>query len=191
MRNGMRVLGAALAVFGLAACAEDTTEPLAIEDAQLVAGAELEDARGRNPATTPTILDVALTVNAETGEFSTLIAAVLEVGLDDALAARGQRTVFAPTDAAFAALGLNAGNIAGVDAETLTDILRFHVAPGRRLAQSVVTASQIRMLNGDFNPIEVTSAGAFIGDAQIIATDFEGSNGVIHVIDDVLIPPTN
>src|SRR5688572_13869116 len=77
----------------------------------------------------PTIVEAALAVNAETGEFSTLIAAVVRAGLVDTLNGKRQFTVFAPTDAAFAKLGLNAGNIDTVPLDALTNILLYHVAP--------------------------------------------------------------
>lgn len=175
---------AALGLVAVAACSDAATEP------QLApADVDARAAQSFRAAETPTLVDVALAVNGETGEFSTLIAAVVEAGLVDALSARGQRTVFAPTDAAFAALGLNAGNIgSALDTETLTNILLYHVAPGRRAAQSVVGARQIRMLNGGFNDIWVDDSGAYIGGAQIIQTDVEATNGIIHVIDAVLLP---
>jgi uncharacterized surface protein with fasciclin (FAS1) repeats len=182
----MRIQGwvAAMALLTVAACSDAPTEPKLAP-----AGADARAARSLRPAETPTVVDVALTVNGETGEFSTLIAAVVAADLVDALSARGQRTVFAPTDAAFAELGLNAGNIAGaLDTETLTDILLYHVAPGRRAARSVVNAKQIRMLNGGFNDIWVDDSGAYIGGARIIQADVEATNGIIHVIDSVLLP---
>lgn len=182
----MRIRGwmVAVGLLATAACSDTATEP------QLApGGAEARAAQSLKPAEAPTVVDVALAVNGETGEFSTLIAAVVAVDLVDALSARGQRTVFAPTDAAFAELGLNAGNIAGaLDRETLTEILLYHVAPGRRAAQSVVNARQIRMLNGGFNDIWVDETGAYIGGAQIVQTDVEAINGIIHVIDAVLLP---
>lgn len=170
----------------LTACAEAPTSPQTLgaeETAQ-----ERRADRSLRPAQSPTIVDVALSVNAETGEFSTLIAAVVEAGLLDDLSAVGQRTVFAPTDAAFAALGLNAGNIGTVGEETLRNILLFHVANGRRDAGDVTSSDRIRMLNGDFNEITVLGSEAFIGGAQIIGTDVPASNGYIHVIDAVLLP---
>lgn len=134
----------------------------------------------------PTIVGIALAVNAETGEFSTLIAALDYVGLVDALNAKKQFTVFAPTDAAFAKLNLDAESIVKLPKEAVADILLYHVAPGSRPSQAVAGSKQIRMLNGDFTKI---TAGPKINDAAIVATDFKASNGVIHVIDTVLLPP--
>jgi transforming growth factor-beta-induced protein len=136
-----------------------------------------------------TIVGTALAVNQQTGEFSTLIAAVGAAGIGSVLDGKRQFTVFAPTDAAFAKLGLYSTNIVDVPKAALTDILLYHVATGSRLAADVVTAEQIRMLNGDFNPITVNTNGAFIGESKIVATDVKCSNGVIHVIDSVLLPP--
>jgi uncharacterized surface protein with fasciclin (FAS1) repeats len=153
---------------------------------------ELVASRGavqpKAPAPSPTIVDVALAVNAETGEFSTLIAAVVAADLVQELSARGQRTVFAPTDAAFAKLGLNAGNIDSLPKAALTDILLYHVTTGRRDAASVVGSDRIRMANGKFTRIRLVDGAAYINDAQIVATDVEASNGYIHVIDGVLLP---
>lgn len=134
----------------------------------------------------PTIVETALAVNAETGEFSTLIAAVVRAGLVDTLNGKRQFTVFAPTDAAFAKLGLNAGNIDTVPLAALTNILLYHVAPGERFAEDVVSASRVRMLNKQFAPI---GEGPTIGGAGFVAVDVDACNGVIHVIDSVLIPP--
>jgi uncharacterized surface protein with fasciclin (FAS1) repeats len=137
-----------------------------------------------------TIVGTALAVNQQTGEFSTLIAAVGAAGLGPALDGKRQFTVFAPTDAAFAKLGLNSTNIVDVPQAALTDILLYHVVPGSRLAEDVVTSDKIRMLNGGFNPITVNTNGAFIGESKIVATDVKCSNGLIHIIDTVLLPPT-
>lgn len=141
----------------------------------------------------PTIVEIALSVNAQTGEFSTLIAALSSAGLVDALNGRGQFTVFAPTDAAFAALGLNAGNIGSLDTATLTDILLYHVSRGRNFSDAVLDKQRIRMMNGDFTFVTVNADGAFINDSQLLAAagliDIAASNGVIHVIDAVLLPP--
>ncbi|MBE0565914.1 MAG: fasciclin domain-containing protein [Krumholzibacteria bacterium] len=165
-----------VAAFALAGCSDDNN-PTAVTGA--------EKAR---PSERTTIVDVALAVNAETGEFSTLIAAVVAADLVDALSARGQLTVFAPTDAAFAKLGLDADSIGSLDKDTLTGILLYHVAKGRRLAEDVVSSDRIRMLNGGFTAISLNDEGAFINDALIVATDVPADNGVIHVIDTVLLP---
>ena len=139
-------------------------------------------------ASGPTIVEIALSVNADSGEFSTLIAAVQYAGLVDALNGNRQFTVFAPTDAAFAKLGLNAGNITSLPKDMLTNILLFHVAPGERFAADVVSASKVRTLNKSFAAVEVNDMGAYIDGAKIIATDIDASNGVIHVIDSVMLP---
>lgn len=138
----------------------------------------------------PTIVDVALQVNAGTGEFDTLIAALMaaDPAVLQKLAGNGQRTVFAPTDAAFAAIGLDETNIGTVPQDALTNILLYHVANGRRDAADVTSSTQIRMLNGQFTQISVVNGGAFINDAQIVGTDVFAANGVIHVIDSVLLP---
>jgi uncharacterized surface protein with fasciclin (FAS1) repeats len=120
--------------------------------------------------------------------FTTLVAALQAAGLVDVLNGNRQFTVFAPTDAAFAKLGLNAGNIGTLPKDQLTNILLYHVAPGERFANSVVNAKQIRMMNKQFTQVSVNSSGAFINDSQIVATDIDASNGVIHVIDTVLLP---
>jgi uncharacterized surface protein with fasciclin (FAS1) repeats len=135
-----------------------------------------------------TIVETALAVNAETGEFSTLIAAVVRAGLVDTLNGHRQFTVFAPTDAAFAKLGLNAGNIDTVPLDALRNILLYHVAPGERFAEDVVTATKVRMLNMQFAPI---GTGPTIGGAGFVAVDVDVCNGVIHVIDSVLIPSSH
>ena len=138
------------------------------------------------PAPSPTIVDIAV----GNDNFDTLVAAVLaaDPAVLNTLSAKGQRTVFAPTDAAFAALGLNEDNVADLGREALTSILLYHVAPGARDAADVVSSSRIRTLNGGFLRVSVTGAGAFVNDSQIIATDIKASNGIIHVIDAVLLP---
>lgn len=135
-----------------------------------------------------TIVEVALAVNAKTGEFSTLIAALKAAGLVDALNGKGQFTVFAPTDAAFAKLGLNASNIGTLPKATLTNILLYHVAHGSRYSGDVVSSTQIRMLNKEFTKISLSGGSVYINNAKIITVDVPASNGVIHIIDSVLLP---
>ena len=99
----------------------------------------------------------------------------------------GQYTVFAPTDAAFAQIGVTSANCAAF-APSLTNVLAYHVAKGRRDAADVVSSTQIRMLNGETTGITSAGGSYYINNAKIIATDVFASNGVIHAIDKVLIP---
>jgi uncharacterized surface protein with fasciclin (FAS1) repeats len=123
-------------------------------------------------------------------DFDVLELALETAGLDDVLDARGkQYTVFAPTDAAFEALlealGVTAEELLARD--DLGTILLYHVTNGRRYASSVVNAPRIRMLTGDDVWVDGTTLND--GQASIVGTDVEASNGVAHVIDGVLLPP--
>lgn len=151
----------------------------------------------QKPCTT-SIADVAIAANAETGEFSTLIAALSAARLVKTFECREGKnkmfTVFAPTDAAFAKLGLNAENIGtAFDKATLRNILLYHVVRGKALyAGDVVSLSEIRMWKSGTVGVEVNDMGAFLlssnDPSKIIATDIAADNGVIHVIDTVLLP---
>jgi uncharacterized surface protein with fasciclin (FAS1) repeats len=136
-----------------------------------------------------TIVETAASVNQKTGEFSTLIAALKAAGLLNKFDGSNHFTVFAPTDAAFARLGLNAENIGSLPSGKLADILAYHVLRGSRYANGVVAAKELRMLNGDKAPVTVTNDGAFIDGAKIVTTNIPTENGVIHVIDTVMLPP--
>ncbi|MGE5361880.1 MAG: fasciclin domain-containing protein [Bacteroidales bacterium] len=122
------------------------------------------------------------------GEFDVLQAAVVRAGLVDALNGTKQYTVFAPTDAAFVSTlgaGSEAAAIQAINAmpvETLTDILLYHVTNGRRNSRSVLAAPAYEMLNGlKLTRDQLSAAG-------IAATDISASNGIVHVINAVLIP---
>ena len=137
------------------------------------------------------IVDVAIAANEATGEFSTLIAAVVAADLVDTLDGFRRYTVFAPTDAAFAKLGLNAGNVVLAPKKELRNILLYHVTNGKRFSGSVLNARFLRMANGETTRVSVSEAGAFINQSKLLAPDLidiEASNGVIHVIDTVLAP---
>jgi transforming growth factor-beta-induced protein len=126
--------------------------------------------------------------------WSTLVAAIEAAGVEGALSGHDNLTVFAPTNEAFAAaldaLGLTAEQLLA-DTDTLTAILLYHVAPGKLFAADVVAADQIKMLDGNAAKIMVNGDGAFIDNAQITRADISVSNGVIHVIDAVILPPMN
>jgi uncharacterized surface protein with fasciclin (FAS1) repeats len=132
-----------------------------------------------------TIVDIVLQPD---DEFDVLQAAVVRAGLVDALNGKNQLTVFAPTDAAFVAtLGVAdepaaIAAIEGLPLDTLKDILLYHVTSGRRTSNSVLAAPSYRMLNGKQLPREQLAA------AGIATTDISASNGIVHVINHVLIP---
>jgi len=142
----------------------------------------------------PTIVDVAIAVNTEgpyAGSFDTLIAAVLaaDAVVLEKLSGNGQFTVFAPTDDAFADLGLDETNVGTLDQDFLTDVLLYHVARGRRYAEDVLDSYRIRTLLKSFL---LQDGGTLIDnldrEANIIVTDVEAANGIIHVLDAVVLP---
>jgi uncharacterized surface protein with fasciclin (FAS1) repeats len=109
------------------------------------------------------------------------------------LAGNGQHTVFAPTDDAFADLGLNEGNIGtALSQDALTQILLYHVAPGRRYAEDVLDSDRIRTLYKGKEGFLFQEGGVLTDnlsrDASIIVTDVEAANGIIHAIDAVVLP---
>jgi uncharacterized surface protein with fasciclin (FAS1) repeats len=127
---------------------------------------------------------------AAAGDFTTLLAAAEAAGLVDTLKGDGPFTVFAPTDDAFAALP--AGTVEGLlaDIPALTDVLLYHVVPGEVLAADVVGLSSAPTAQGSEISIAVVNGQVRLNDSvTVVATDVMASNGVIHVIDGVLLPP--
>lgn len=121
------------------------------------------------------------------GSFNTLVAAVKAAGLGDALSGPGPFTVFAPNDEAFAELP--AGTVEGLleDIPKLTQILTFHVVPGKLMAADVVKLTSATTVQGQNVTINAKN-GVKINDAMVITPDIEADNGVIHVIDRVILP---
>jgi transforming growth factor-beta-induced protein len=132
------------------------------------------------------IVDIAV----EDGRFTTLVAAVEAAGLVDALKGEGPLTVFAPTDEAFAALPEGTVEALLADIPTLSNILLYHVVDGKFMASDVLELSQLETLQGQYLDISVMDGKVMVDNAQIILTDIEASNGVIHVIDAVVLPET-
>ena len=126
-------------------------------------------------------------------DFSTLVAALDAAGLVDTFAGEGAFTVFAPTNAAFDALP--EGTVAALLEDpqgALTDILTYHVVDGVVLAETVVTLDSADTLNGAAITIAVVDGGVVLNDrVNVTATDIKATNGVIHVIDAVLLPPAD
>jgi transforming growth factor-beta-induced protein len=124
------------------------------------------------------------------GSFNTLVAAVQAAGLVDALNGPGPLTVFAPTDAAFAKLPRATLNALLADPKALSNILLYHVVAGDVRAADVVNLSSATSLQGESIAIAVADGKVKVNNANVIATDITASNGVIHVIDTVILPPS-
>jgi uncharacterized surface protein with fasciclin (FAS1) repeats len=135
-----------------------------------------------------TIVDVA----AKNGNFKTLIAAAKAAGLAETLMSKGPFTIFAPTDAAFAKLGKKtiANLLKPENKGQLVEILTYHVVSGKVPAAKVVGMKSAPSIEGRSLPIAITKGAVQVGSANVVATDVMASNGIIHVIDSVLIPPT-
>lgn len=151
----------------------------------------------------PTIAEIVVSsAESETPEFATLLAAVSAANpavLEELSDPEENYTVFTPTDAAFAAaleaLGVSAEDLLA-DTETLTQILLYHVVPGELGASTVVAVAAdgvdvATALPGTIVTVTASDAGVTVNDANVIATDIFGTNGVIHVIDAVLLPPAD
>jgi uncharacterized surface protein with fasciclin (FAS1) repeats len=124
------------------------------------------------------------------GNFTTLATALTEAGLVDALKGEGPFTVFAPTDEAFK--NLPDGALEGLlkDKEALKNVLLYHVVSGKVSSKEVVDLDKATTLNGSDLKIKASDGKVMINDAQVTSADVMASNGIIHVIDKVLLPPT-
>ena len=130
-----------------------------------------------------TIVETA--VNA--GNFKTLVAAVQAAGLVDTLNGAGPFTVFAPTDEAFAKLQEGTVESLLADKDKLTKVLTYHVVSGKVMAADVSGMTEAPSLEGGMLKID-TSNGVMINNSHVVTPDIECSNGVIHVVDTVLLP---
>jgi len=126
------------------------------------------------------------------GTFTKLAGALTSAGLVDALKGEGPFTVFAPDDDAFAAFDdANPGVLAGLDKATLTEILKYHVVAGAAVPSSALKNDQVLVTLSGSPVLVSTMGGAKVGAANVKAADVEASNGVIHVIDTIILPPEN
>ncbi len=180
-----RKMLAALAVstLVLAACSTDSSETTAAPTTEA-------PATTMAPATTEapmTIVDVA----SAAGGFTTLLAAAEAAGLVETLMGDGPFTVFAPTDEAFAALPEGTLDSLLADPEALKQILLYHVVSGSVLAADVVGLDTATSVEGSEIDITVDGDMVMVNEANVITTDIIASNGVIHVIDAVILPPAS
>lgn len=132
------------------------------------------------------IVDTAV----DAGSFKTLVAAVTEADLVDTLKSKGPFTVFAPTDEAFAALP--AGTVQNLlkpeNKEKLVKILTYHVIPGKVMAKDAMKLKEAKTVEGSTIDIQVKDGAVMIDEAKVVKADIVTSNGVIHVIDKVIMP---
>ena len=154
------------------------------DDSKATAQAAMQHDATTQAVIANTVVDVAQGVDG----FSTLVAALTAADLVDTLKSDGPFTVFAPTDAAFAALPEGALDALLADTEKLTEVLTLHVAAGKALAADVVGMSGVDTVQGTRLDISVGESDVIVGGARVLQTDISASNGVIHVIDRVLLP---
>ncbi len=152
---------------------------LALTAATMIAGPALAGSHGKD------IVDTAV----EAGSFTTLVAAVEAAGLVDTLKGEGPFTVFAPTDEAFAALpeGTVEDLLLPENLETLTAVLTYHVVPGKVMSGDLSDGMMAETVQGGSVTI-MTEDGVTVDGANVTTADIEASNGVIHVIDAVILP---
>jgi uncharacterized surface protein with fasciclin (FAS1) repeats len=144
-------------------------------------------ASAQTQTSTPTIVGTAVAVNAKTGEFSTLIAALKCTGLVKVLDSKYLKfTVFAPTDAAFKNAGVNKDTVCSAFTKRqLSNILLYHVNLGEKDSSTVLARRALLMANFQVARI----SGGTIAGQNIVDTDIRTSNGIIHIVDGVLLPP--
>ena len=173
----------ALAVLTLAACGSSSTTAASSAPAAATSSAASSPAAS-SPAAAGTIVDVA----AANADFTTLVAAVKAAGLAETLSGPGPFTVFAPTNEAFAALpaGLLDKLLKPENKAVLAKILTYHVLASKVMAADVKDGKVVTVEGGTIT-ID-TMSGVKVNDAKVVTTDIAASNGVIHVIDKVLVP---
>jgi uncharacterized surface protein with fasciclin (FAS1) repeats len=137
---------------------------------------------------TPAMADDIVDVAIGAGTFETLVAAVQAAGLVDTLKGEGPFTVFAPTDEAFAALPEGTIEALLEDIDALTAILTYHVVPGLVMSGDLSDGMMAETVNGQSVTIGVSMGAVTVDGANVVTADIEASNGVIHVIDAVILP---
>jgi uncharacterized surface protein with fasciclin (FAS1) repeats len=155
--------------------------------ASLLVGAAA--ARTTAPETSTAKQGTIVQTAAAAGQFKTLATLLTRAGLVSPLQQRGPFTVFAPTDAAFRKVPQKTLNALLRDKAKLKAVLLYHVVSGKVPARNVVGLTSARTLNGKAVPIRVSGSNVFVGKAKVTTADVMASNGIIHVVNRVLIPP--
>lgn len=180
----------AIALLG-AACSDDDDNDASSETTTPVATEAPDDPTTTTMAAGDTIVDLAVA----TPDLSTLVEAVTAAGLVDTLSGEGPFTVFAPTNEAFAAIPAETLESILADQELLTKILTYHVVSGDFPADAVAglpdvgTGADVETVEGQSVTIVASDAGVTVNGANVVQADVVASNGVVHVIDQVLLPP--
>jgi uncharacterized surface protein with fasciclin (FAS1) repeats len=193
MKRSIAFLAPALAI-AIAACssaASPSAAPTTVPTATPAATAAASPSIAPSASAAAMAKDIVETAT-EAGSFKTLLAAVTAAGLVETLQGKGPFTVFAPTDAAFAALP--AGTLDGLlkDPAALKKILLYHVVSGSVTADKVVGLTSATSVEGSPIAISVKDGTVYLNDsAKVVTPDVMASNGVIHVIDKVILPPAN
>lgn len=143
-----------------------------------------------NPMPRGIVMNDIVTVASNAGTFNTLVAAVKASGLADTLQDGGPFTLFAPTDAAFAKLPRGAIDELLADNDKLKAVLTYHVVPGSLMASDIVKMSgaELETVNGASVRVTLRDGNVFIDGAKVVSTNIIASNGIIHVIDAVIVP---
>ena len=193
MKQSMGFLSAVVLSVTVVGCS-DTMSPAAPTPmaSGSVTSSDSDEAKGGRAAL-PTIAALAV----GNPDFSTLVAALQKASLVETFSGNQQFTVFAPSNDAFdaAAVALLGPGKTGMDlvnalpVDKLTQVLVYHVAQGDRRAQAVLSSGQVRMLDGNFAPITIEDGVAKIAGVPIVGTDILASNGIIHVLGFVMVPP--
>ncbi|MCB1014739.1 MAG: fasciclin domain-containing protein [Acidimicrobiales bacterium] len=183
-RTTLKLAGALFAATLLvAACSSDSDD----ESSSTTAAADdtATTVAGDDAAAEQNIVETAVAA----GDFTTLATALEAADLVETLQGDGPFTVFAPTDAAFEALPDGTLDELLADPEALANVLTFHVVDGDVLSSDLSDGMEVEALNGDTLTISIDGDTVMVNDATVTTADIEASNGVIHVIDAVLIPP--
>jgi uncharacterized surface protein with fasciclin (FAS1) repeats len=149
-----------------------------------VAAAVVPGATARPASINANIVQTAV----KAGQFKTLVSLVKKAGLATTLSGKGPYTVFAPTDAAFKKVPQSTLNALAKDKAKLKAVLLYHVVKGKVTAKQVVKLKSAKTLNGQSVSIKVSGGKVYVGGARVVQADVGASNGVIHVINKVLIP---
>lgn len=185
----MLIAAIAASALTLSGCAATEEEPAAEVEQEVVEEAPMEEETMEEAPVEEGPGDI-VAVAVEAGSFTTLAAALEAAGLVETLQAEGPFTIFAPTDEAFAALpeGVLDALLLPENIGVLEQILLYHVVSGQVLAADVTTGD-VATVEGSTIAIEVGDSVTLNGSATVVSADVEASNGVIHVIDQVILPP--